>query len=114
MINRVCLTGRITKDVELRKTTTGKSVVSYTLAVQRNQKEADYINCVAWNQTAELMSQHLHKGSLIGVDGRLQTRSYDDQTGKKVYITEVMTDSISFLEKKTTAEPQAESDDLPF
>ncbi|GJM57091.1 single-stranded DNA-binding protein [uncultured Dubosiella sp.] len=113
MINRVVLIGRLTKDPELRKTQSGTSVVSYTIAVNRRsqtpgQPDADFINCVAWNKTAELMAQYLHKGSLIGVEGRIQTRSYDNQQGQRVYVTEVVTDSVQFLEPKN-AQPQQNS-----
>ncbi len=113
MINRVVLIGRLTKDPELRKTQSGTSVVSYTIAVNRRsqtpgQPDADFINCVAWNKTAELMAQYLHKGSLIGVEGRIQTRSYDNQQGQRVYVTEVVTDSVQFLEPKNT-QPQQNS-----
>ena len=94
MINRVVLVGRLTKDPVLRKTPSGASVVSFTVAcnrrVQTQEQSADYINCVAWNKVAELMAQYLHKGSLIGLEGRIQTRSYDDQTGRRVYVTEVL------------------------
>jgi len=102
MINRVVLVGRLTKDPELRRTQSGTSVVSYTIAVNRRsaqpgQPDADFINCVAWNKTAELMAQYLHKGSLIGVEGRIQTRSYENQQGQKVYVTEVLVNMIQFL-----------------
>lgn len=105
MINRVILVGRLTKDLELRKTPSGASVVSFTVACDRrfkqdNQPTADFINCVAWNKVADLMSQYLHKGSLIGVEGRIQTRTYDGQDGKRVYVTEVIADSVQFLEPK--------------
>ena len=104
MINRVVLVGRLTKDVVLRKTPSGASVVSFTVAcnrrVQTQEQTADYINCVAWNKVAELMAQYLHKGSLIGLEGRIQTRSYDDQSGKRVYVTEVLAESVQFLEPK--------------
>ena len=108
MINRVVLVGRLTKEPELRATPSGAKVCQYTLAVNRNRKaegqpEADFINCVSWNKTAELMNQYLSKGALIGIEGRIQTRSYDNQQGKKVYITEVITDSVQFLESKTKA-----------
>lgn len=105
MINRVVLVGRLTKDPELRRTQNGTSVVSYTIAVNRRsqtpgQPDADFINCVAWNKTAELMAQYLHKGSLIGIEGRIQTRSYENQQGQRVYVTEVVTDNVQFLEPK--------------
>lgn len=111
MINRVVLVGRLTKDPELRKTQSGTSVVSYTIAVNRcsqtpGQPDADFIGCVAWNKTAELMAQYLHKGSLIGVEGRIQTRNYDNQQGQRVYVTEVVTDSVQFLEPKNAQSSQ--------
>lgn len=104
MINRIVLTGRITRDLDLKSTQGGHSVVGFTLAVDRARKndngerEADFIRCTAWNKTAETMSQYCGKGSLIGVDGRLQTRSYDDRNGQRVYITEVVVDHMSFLD----------------
>lgn len=105
MINRVVLVGRITKDIDLKKTPNGASVVQFTLAVSRKikakgQPEADFINCISWNNVADLMKQYLHKGSLIGLEGRIQTRNYDDRDGKKVYVTEVVADSVQFLEPK--------------
>lgn len=107
MINRVVLVGRLTKDPVLRKTGSGTSVVSFTVACDRRVKtqdqQADFINCVAWNKVAELVSQYLHKGSLVGVEGRIQTRSYDDQTGKRVYVTEVNAESVQFLESKSAS-----------
>lgn len=108
MINRVVLVGRITKELELKKTPSGASVLGYTLAVNRvrkaeGQPDADFINCVTWNKQAENMAQYLHKGSLVGVEGRIQTRSYDDSNGRKVYVTEIITDSVQFLESKTKA-----------
>ena len=86
-------------------TPSGAKVCQYTLAVNRTRKaeghpEADFINCVSWNKTAELMNQYLSKGELIGIEGRIQTRNYDDNSGRKVYVTEVITDSVQFLESK--------------
>lgn len=111
MINRVVLTGRLTRDLELRRTQSGTSVVSFTLAVDRNfkkegQPEADFINCVAWNRQADTMAQYLHRGSLIGVDGRLQTRNYENQQGQRVYITEVLVESFTFLESRNQSQAQ--------
>lgn len=105
MINRVILVGRLTKEPEIRMTPSGAKVCQYTLAVNRNRKadgqpEADFISCVSWNKTAELMNQYLSKGALIGIEGRIQTRNYDDNSGRKVYVTEVITDSVQFLESK--------------
>lgn len=108
MINRVVLVGRITKDPELRKTQSGLSTVSFILAVNRNikkegQQEADFVNCVAWRQTADFMVNYIKKGSLIGVEGRIQTRNYEDKSGKRVYITEVVCDSVQSLESRREA-----------
>ena len=112
MINRVVLTGRLTRDLELRRTQSGTSGVSFTLAVDRNfrregQPEADFINCVAWNRQAETMAQYLHRGSLIGVDGRLQTRNYENQQGQRVYVTEVVVDNFTFLESRAQSQQAA-------
>lgn len=103
MINRVVLAGRPTKNLELRSTKSGANVCSFTLAVERNfknkngEREADFINCIAWKKTAEVMSKYVKKGSLIGVDGRIQTRSYDNRDGQRVYVTEVVVENFSFL-----------------
>lgn len=105
MINRVCLTGRLTKDVELMKTQYGNVVSHITLAVDRNfkkdgQQNTDFINCVAFGKQAEAMNNYLSKGYLIGIDGRIQTRNYKNKQGQTVYVTEVIVDSFSFLESK--------------
>lgn len=107
MINRVVLVGRMTKDPVLRKTGTGASVTSFTVACDRRiktegQPTADFINCVCWNKVADNTAQFTHKGSLVGVEGRIQTRSYDDQSGRRIYVTEVVADSVQFLEPKGT------------
>ena len=108
MINRVGLVGRITKDPDLRKTQSGVSVVSFTIACNRRVpsqgQDADFINCVAWNKTADFMAQYVKKGALLGLEGRIQTRNYDDRDGKRVYVTEVVADSVQFLESKKAAE----------
>ena len=109
MINRVVLVGRLTRDPELRKTQSGTSVCSFTMAVGRRvstqgQPDADFINCVAWNKTADLMTQYLHKGSLIGLEGRIQTRSYDNQQGQRVYVTEVVAENFQLLESRAASE----------
>ena len=114
MINRVVLVGRLTKDPVLRKTANGVSVTSFTLACtrrykQEGQPDADFINTVVWNKTADSVSQYTHKGSLVGVEGRIQTRSYDDKDGKRVYVTEVVADSVQFLESKSAAASNANS-----
>ena len=108
MINRVVLVGRITKDPVLKKTQANNSVVSFTLACNRNIKnetgeyDADFINCVAWNTRADVLSKYASKGSMIGLDGSIQTRSYDDQSGKRVYVTEVLVDHVQLIDTKTS------------
>lgn len=103
MINRVVLVGRPTRDIELKNLKSGTSLCSFTLAVERRfknkngEREADFISCIAWRKTAEVMSQYVKKGSLIGVDGRIQTRSYDNRDGQRVYVTEVVVENFSFL-----------------
>lgn len=104
MINRAVLTGRITRDPELRYTQNGTAVVQFTLAVDRQfrnqdgEREADFINCVIWRKSAENFANFTHKGSKIGVDGRIQTRSYENQQGNRVYVTEVIVDSFALLD----------------
>lgn len=110
MINNVVLIGRLTKDVELRKTQNGKSVTSFTLAVNRTgaqdgQQDCDYINCIAWGKTADIMAQYLNKGSLIGIEGRIQTRTYQ-KDNRNVYVTEVLVNTLHFLETKKTQTQQ--------
>ncbi len=106
MINRVVLVGRITKDPELRRTSSGTAVVSFTLAVDNRfapkdaENKADFISCIAWNNAAEVLEKYVKKGALLGVDGRLQTRNYDDKDGKKVYVTEVVCESLRMLDSK--------------
>ena len=113
MINNAVLVGRLTKDVNLRTTQNGMMVGTFTLAVDRTTKDqngnrqADFINCVVWNskysKMAENLATYAHKGSLIGVQGRIQTRNYDDKDGKRVYVTEVKVDSFSLLESRQSA-----------
>ena len=106
MINSVSLTGRLTRDIDLRQTSTGKSMTYFTLAVNRGYKneqgvnEADFIGCVAFGVQAENMARYLTQGSLIGVEGRISTRNYQAKDGKTVYVTEVIASSITFLESK--------------
>jgi single-strand DNA-binding protein len=106
MINRVVLVGRLTKDPELKYTQTGIAVTRFTLAVNRafqsasGEREADFISCVAWRKQAENIANFLRKGSLAGVDGRIQTGSFEGQDGKRVYTTEVVADSTQFLEPR--------------
>lgn len=106
MLNRVVLVGRLTKDPTLKYTPNGVAVANFTLAVnrpfsnQQGEREADFINCVIWRKPAENVANFLKKGSLAGVDGRVQTRSYENSEGKRVFVTEVVAESVQFLEPK--------------
>ena len=106
MINRAVLTGRLTKDPELRTTQSGLSVAAFNLAVDRQysnsqgKRDTDFISCVIWRKSAENFCNFTSKGSLVGIDGRIQTRNYDDKDGKKVYVTEVVVDNFALLESK--------------
>ena len=112
MINQVVLVGRTTKNIELRQTKSGTNYVQFTLAVNRTYKgseqQADFINCVAWSKTAETMAQYVSKGALIGIEGRLQVRTYENEAGIRQYISEVLVNRFTFLEARknsTTPEP---------
>ncbi|MCD7640688.1 single-stranded DNA-binding protein [Listeria monocytogenes] len=106
MMNRVVLVGRLTKDPELRYTPAGVAVATFTLAVNRpfkngqGEQVADFIQCVVWRKLAENAANFLKKGSLAGVDGRVQTRNYEGNDGKRVYVTEIAAESVQFLEPK--------------
>ena len=123
MINRVVLVGRLTRDPELRNTNSGNPVVTFTVAVDNRNKNADgsksssFINCVAFTQTAEFASKYARKGNLVGVDGRLNQRSYDRKDGTKATVLEVLCDSFQLLEPKAAnGEQSAEEpvfDDIP-
>lgn len=109
MMNRVVLVGRMTRDPELRRTASGAAVTSFTIALNRNftssdGQQADYIPCVVWNKVAENVEKYCAKGSLVGVEGRLRSRTYDNAQGQKVYVVEVMCDSVQFLETKAARE----------
>lgn len=104
-MNKVLLNGRITKDLELRKTLAGTSVIKFNLAVnrrfkQQGQPDADFIRCQAWGKTAETMVQYLHKGSLIGIEGRITTGTYKDKDGKTIFTTDVNIEAFEFLESR--------------
>lgn len=106
MLNRVVITGRLTKDPDLKVSQNNISVVNFTVAVNRSYKtengpDADFINVVAFRKQAENVDKYLSKGSLCGVDGRLQSRTYDNKEGQKVFVTEVVADSVQFLEPKS-------------
>lgn len=106
MINKAVLVGRLVRDPEYRTTPSGVQVATFTLAVnrtftnQQGEREADFINCVVFRKTAENVNHYLSKGKLAGVDGRLQSRSYENKEGQKVYVTEVVCDNVQFLEPK--------------
>lgn len=119
MLNSTALVGRMTKDPELKQTQSGKSVANFTLAVERNFKDAngekltDFINCVVWGKGAETLCNYTHKGSMVGVVGELNTRSYENQQGQKVFVTEVNVRDFQFLsydkdEQKQTSAPAAD------
>jgi single-strand DNA-binding protein len=116
-MNKVILIGRLTKDPELKKTNSGLSYVQFNLAVNRNytnksgEKQADFINCVVWRVQADNLVKYIKKGGLIGIEGEIQTRTYDDKNGTKKYITEVLCNSIEFLEPKSQ---QSKSNYDPF
>ncbi|GAB7306659.1 single-stranded DNA-binding protein [Enterococcus gallinarum] len=116
MINNVTLVGRLTKDPDLRYTSGGKGVATFTLAVNRNftnqagEREADFIQCVIWRKPAETLANYARKGTLLGVTGRIQTRSYDNQQGQRVYVTEVVADSFQLLESRATSEQRKQND----
>lgn len=117
-MNKVMLTGRLVKDPELRRTNTDIPVVQFTLAVNRSytsrdgERQADFISCVIWRAQAENFAKYLRKGSLIAIEGQLQTRTYDDQTGAKKYVTEVITERFEFLETKSQRDNGLGSNDV--
>lgn len=106
MINNIVLVGRTTKTIELKQNKNGTNYVQFTLAVNRpykdeqGQQQADFINCVAWNKTAETIAKYVPKGTMIGVEGRLQVRSYDNEAGVRQYLSEVLVNRFAFLESK--------------
>jgi single-strand DNA-binding protein len=107
-MNKAILIGRLTKDPELRTTSSGRNVCQFAVAVNRTytsangEREADFINCVVWDKQAENLAKYQKKGNQIAVEGRIQTRNYDDKDGKKVYVTEILASNISFLDAKGT------------
>src|SRR5690625_2013714 len=115
MINRVVLVGRLTKDPELKYTQGGIAVTRFTLAVnrtftnQQGQREADFINCVTWRKQAENTANYLRKGSLTGIEGRIQTSNFEGKDGNRVFMTEVVADSVQFLEPKSSNSNNAPS-----
>lgn len=110
-MNNVILIGRLTRDPELRRTNSGEAVASFTLAVNRpyesaDGQQADYPNCVIWGKGAENVDKYCFKGSLVGVEGCLRTRSYDNAQGNRIYVTEVICQRVQFLYTKKKDETQ--------
>lgn len=112
MLNRVVLVGRLTRDPDLRYTQNGTAVANFTLAVnrpftnQQGERDADFINCVIWRRPAENLANYMKKGSMVGVDGRIQSRTFEGKDGKTVYVTEVVADSVQFLDSKGSSPQQ--------
>lgn len=113
MLNRVILMGRITHDLELKQTPSGVSVLTFSLAIERSyakqgeERQTDFINCVAWRQQAEFISKFFGKGKMLAIEGNLRTRTYDDKNGVKHYVTEVFVDNVSFTgESKQNSQAQ--------
>ncbi|APX72697.1 single-stranded DNA-binding protein [Companilactobacillus allii] len=113
MLNKCVLVGRLTKDVELRYTNNNDAAANFIIAVNRNfknaqgEREADFINCVIWRKAAEIFSKYTHKGSLVAIDGRIQTRTYDNNQGQTVYVTELLVDEFSFLDSNNSDSNQS-------
>ena len=113
-MNKVFLIGRLTRDPELRYTGSNIAVATFSLAVDRNftgqngERETDFINIVVWRKQAENVKNYLNQGSQVAIDGRIQTRSYDDQNGQKRYVTEVVADNVQFLESKASREQRSQ------
>ena len=113
-MNATQLVGRLTKDVDLKHTQSGTAVGSFTLAVNRSfkneagEREADFINCVIWRKPAETLAQYTRKGSQIGIEGRIQTRNYENQQGTRVYVTEVVVNNFHLLEPKPANQQQGQ------
>jgi single-strand DNA-binding protein len=120
MINQVTLVGRLTKDPELKTTGDGTPVTQVTLAVSRHFRnnngeiEADFVSCTLWKKTAENTVEYCRKGSVVGITGRLQTRNYENREGKKVYVTEVVTEAIRYLSPKPQVAAVVKKEELPF
>jgi len=112
-MNKVILIGRLTRDPEMRTTTTGNATTSFTVAVNRNftnqqgERDADFINCVAWRKQAENIAKYCTKGSQVAVEGRIQVRNYDAQDGTKRYVTEVIADNVTFLGSRGSSSGQS-------
>lgn len=122
MLNRTILVGRLTRDPELRYMGDGTATASFSLAVNRQfknkqgEREADFINCVIWRKAAETFCNYTHKGSQVAIDGRIQTRNYENSEGTRVYVTEIVVENFSFLDSGNGLEgkKKASSKDDPF
>lgn len=108
-MNKVCLTGRLTKNIELRYTQSNIEVTQFTLAVTRKYKnqngeyDSDFINCIAYRNTAKLLNDYVKKGDLLGIEGHIQTRNYEDKEGKRIYVTEIIVENIDFLQSNNSS-----------
>ena len=119
MLNSVSLTGRLTRDVDLRYTQSGTVTGSFTLAVDRKfkskngERETDFVNCQIWRKSAENFANFTHKGALVGIEGRIQTRTYDNAQGQKVFVTEVIVDNFALLESRQASQNNPKSQQTP-
>ena len=115
MINNIVLVGRTTRTIELKQNKNGTNYVQFTLAVNRPYKDeqADFINCVAWNKTAETIAQYVSKGTMIGIEGRLQVRNYENEAGVRQYISEVLVHRFTFLESKKSHTTESDNSSYP-
>lgn len=123
-MNKVTLIGRLTKEVEIKQTQSGKAVATFTLAVNRRltkeqrdsgAQSADFLPCVAWGRTAEIARQYLHRGSKAAVEGRIQARSYDAQDGSKRYVTEIIINELELLDSKNSSnQSNPQDEEIPF
>ena len=118
-MNKVELVGRLTKEPEIKLTSNQTQFCNFTIAVDRRfkdangQRQADFINCVAWKNTAVFIQKYFHKGNKIGVVGSIQTRSFDDQTGQKRFVTEVIADEVEFVESQASSTQPQETQPAP-
>ena len=119
-MNKAILIGRLTRDPELRYTSSNRAVCQFTIAIDRpftnqasGQREADFINVVAWDKTGENVGKYMSKGRLIAVEGRIQTRNYDNNEGRKVYVTEVIANNVQFLESRNATSNNNGFDSMP-
>ncbi len=116
-MNKAFLIGRLTRDPELRYSSSNAAIVNFSIAIDRQytnnqgQRETDFINIVAFQKQAENIKKYVTKGSLVAVDGRIQTRNYEDKDGKRVYVTEVVADRVQFLDSRNSSNNTSNNDD---